>query len=134
MPEIPALEGRLGEDPIQIRAGLDGSYEIVEPGNDRCRGRVDIESIDWQRGTARLQVWVSPRFRSRGYARNALRLIAVWLLDRVGLSQLQLDVPLDDEPMLTAAAAAAFRPIDEVDVEHARGDHVLLVRNRELLD
>ncbi len=134
MPEIPVLEGRLGEDPIQVRAGLDGSYEIVEPDSDRCRGRIDIESIDWQHGTARLQVWVSPRFRSRGYARNGLRLLAVWLLDRVGFSQLQLNVPLDNEPMLTAAAAAAFRPTDEIDVEHERGDHVVLVRNREVLD
>lgn len=181
MPEIPALEGRLGEEPVQLRAasewdipeiliahqddrdlhrrlgaekpptgaqlghrmelaeadrraGRRASYAIVEPDSDYCRGRIDVDAIDWQHGIARLQIWISPHFRSRGYARAALRLIAVWLLDRVGLSQLQMDIPLDNAPMLKAAAAAAFRPTDEIDVEHEHGDHVVLVRRREVLD
>ena len=53
---------QLGREVEQAeRERLSGSsvkLAIVEPGGNDCRGRVEVDEIDWERGAATLRVWV----------------------------------------------------------------------------
>jgi RimJ/RimL family protein N-acetyltransferase len=89
-------------------AGIRLRLTIVEPGSDRCRGRISVHSVDWEVRTAELGIWLAPQARGRGLARDSLRLAAVWLFERCDLETVQLLTEPDNEPMLRAARAAGF--------------------------
>lgn len=174
MPEIPELNGRIGDDVVQLRAisewdipeiliahqddtrmhrrlgarkppsgaqlgmeversdderraGRRVSLTLVEPGQDYCRGRIDVHAIDWEAGRAELGIWVAPKFRGHGFARRALRHAARWLFDVVGLGELVLVTESDNEPMRRAAAAAGFTDRGAVD---RAPDQIALVLTR----
>ncbi|MDE3131416.1 MAG: hypothetical protein KGL16_09710 [Acidobacteriota bacterium] len=61
---------------------------IVELGSNDCRGRVEVDHVDWAQSSARLRVWVVPQLRGRGYERRAAELAGQWLRASVGLDEL----------------------------------------------
>jgi RimJ/RimL family protein N-acetyltransferase len=63
---------------------------IVEPGGTDCRGRVEVDSFDWQEGSADVRVWVAPQLRGRGYEQRAADLAGAWLRSTVGLRELSV--------------------------------------------
>lgn len=73
-------------------AGTGVRLTIVEPGSNDCRGRVEVDGIDWERGSATVRVWVAPQLRGRGYERRAAELAGVWLRERVGLHELSVSL------------------------------------------
>ena len=89
-------------------AGVRVRFTVVEPGSDRCRGRISVHSIDWESGRAELGMWLAPQARGRGLAPDALRLAAGWLFEECGLERVELLTEPDNEPMLRAARAAGF--------------------------
>lgn len=105
-------------------AGTRLAMTIIEPDSDDCRGRVELGSIDWERGEGALRIWVAPDRRGRGYGRRALELFAGWLFAHAGLRELTVSVPPDNTAMLTAARAAGFHP----GPQSASGDVVVLWR------
>jgi RimJ/RimL family protein N-acetyltransferase len=88
----PPTGAQLGSevDDAQARreAGTGVKLTIIEPGNNDCRGRVEVDEIDWERGSAALRVWVAPDRRGRGYEQRAAELAGDWLRSRVGLREL----------------------------------------------
>ncbi len=65
---------------------------IVEPGGNDCRGRVEVDGFDWQRGSANVRIWVAPQLRGRGYEQRAAELAGEWLRSTVGLSELSISL------------------------------------------
>jgi RimJ/RimL family protein N-acetyltransferase len=70
------------------QAGTGVRLTIVEPGSNDCRGRVEVDGIDWERGSATVRVWVVPQRRGRGYEQRAAELASGWLRTSVGLREL----------------------------------------------
>jgi RimJ/RimL family protein N-acetyltransferase len=65
---------------------------IVEPGGNDCRGRVEVDGFDWQRGSAVVHIWVAPQLRGRGYEQRAAELAGEWLRSTVGLRELSISL------------------------------------------
>jgi RimJ/RimL family protein N-acetyltransferase len=65
---------------------------IVEPGTNDCRGRVEVDEFDWERGSARLRVWVAPQLRGRGAEQRAAELTAEWLRASMGIDELTVSL------------------------------------------
>jgi RimJ/RimL family protein N-acetyltransferase len=73
-------------------AGESVKLTIVEPGANDCRGRVEVDEFDWERGSARLRVWVVPQLRGTGIERRAAELTAEWLRSFVGIDDLKVSL------------------------------------------
>lgn len=113
-PPSGAELGRLAEaEPAHRAAGTHVRLTIVEPGDDTCRGQVDIHHVRWDERSAEIGIWLAPRVRGRGWAPRALRLTAGWLFGSSGLERLALNTDNDNLPMIQAARAAGFIEADE---------------------
>ena len=73
-------------------AGESVKLTIVEPGANDCRGRVEVDDIDWERGSARVRVWVAPQLRGRGAEQRAAELTAEWLRTSMGIDELTVSL------------------------------------------
>ncbi|HEX3801802.1 MAG TPA: GNAT family N-acetyltransferase [Solirubrobacteraceae bacterium] len=65
---------------------------IVEPGENDCRGRVEVDGFDWEQGSARVRVWAAPQVRGREYEQHAAELASEWLRTGVGLRDVEVTV------------------------------------------
>ncbi len=74
------------------RSGNWVKLAIVEPGANDCLGRVEIDQVDWDQGSARLRVWAAPQVRGRDYERHAAELASAWLRNAAGLEQLSVTI------------------------------------------
>lgn len=92
----PPTGAQLGHEvddaPARRLAGDGLKLTIVEPGENDCRGRVEVDDIDWERGSARVRVWVVPQLRGRGYEQRAADLAERWLRASAGLSELRVSL------------------------------------------
>jgi RimJ/RimL family protein N-acetyltransferase len=90
----PPTGAQLGSEVDQAQArrlaGESLKLTIIEPGSNDCRGRVEIDTIDWERRSAELRVWVAPQRRGRGYEQHAAALAGNWLRSGVGLDELNV--------------------------------------------
>ncbi len=90
----PPTAAQLGTEVEQAEAhrvnGTGIKLTIVEPGGHHCVGRVEVDGLDWERGSANVQVWVVPQLRGRGYEPRAAELAEAWLRSTVGLRELAL--------------------------------------------
>jgi RimJ/RimL family protein N-acetyltransferase len=107
-PSGAELGRRAEEAAAQRAAGVRAVMAILTPGSEECRGEIEVHGVDWEQGRASLGIWVAPRCRGRGLARDALELTAGWLFSANGLSRLQLLTDPENAPMLRAARAAGF--------------------------
>ena len=62
---------------------------VLTPGSDDCRGRLTLDAIDLEAGTARATIWIAPDRRGRGLAGAALSLARDWLARSCGIEQLE---------------------------------------------
>jgi RimJ/RimL family protein N-acetyltransferase len=77
---------------------------VVEVATDRPVGVIGME-VDWRRQSAELFYWLAARDRGHGFMTRALRLMADWALDEVGLDRLFLII----EPINMASRGVARR-------------------------
>ncbi len=73
-------------------SGSSVKLAIVEPGENDCRGRVEVDEIDWGRGAATVRVWAAPQVRERGYEQRAAEIASDWLRSGVGLEHLNVTI------------------------------------------
>jgi RimJ/RimL family protein N-acetyltransferase len=86
------LGGEVDEASARRLAGDGVKLTIVEPGSNDCLGRVEVDGIDWERGSASVRVWVAPHLRGRGYEQRAAELAGQWLQSSMGLSDLTVSL------------------------------------------
>jgi RimJ/RimL family protein N-acetyltransferase len=92
-PPTGAQLGREVEQELEERlAGRSVKLTIVEPSANDCRGRVDIDTFDWERRTASMRIWAAPQVRGRGYEQRAAELASRWLFDNVALESVVVTV------------------------------------------
>jgi RimJ/RimL family protein N-acetyltransferase len=92
-PPSGAQLGSEVDDAEAVRlAGRGVTFTILEPGSNDCRGRVEVDDVDWSRGSARARVWVVPQRRGRGYEQRAAELAAEWLRSSAGLGELTISL------------------------------------------
>jgi [ribosomal protein S5]-alanine N-acetyltransferase len=89
-------------------AGRGVTLTITEPGDDTCRGQINVHHVDWENARAELGIWLAPASRGKGLGRRALVLAAGWVLRDLGFQRVQVMTEPDNEPMLAAARAAGF--------------------------
>lgn len=91
-PSGAQLGSEVDNDDALRLAGESVRLTIVEPGANDCRGRVEVDEFDWERGSARLRVWVVPQLRGRGAEQRAAELAAEWLRSYVGIDELTVSL------------------------------------------
>jgi RimJ/RimL family protein N-acetyltransferase len=110
-PSGAELGQAIDREPAERASGSHAALTIVEAGGRDCRGRIEVGPVDWADASARLQIWIAPQLRGRGFARRSLELTAAWLLETVGLSSLILEGGAGaGEALVRAATAAGFSP------------------------
>jgi RimJ/RimL family protein N-acetyltransferase len=110
--ERPPSGAELGRriEEAEARRG-DGSgvrFSILAPGDDSCRGQIDLHRVDWEHLRAEAGIWVMAGQRGRGLASAALPVLGRWLFERCGLQRLELLTEPDNLAMISAARRAGF--------------------------
>jgi RimJ/RimL family protein N-acetyltransferase len=85
--------------------GVGYPFVIAAEGGDRPLGVVSLRMTDAAEGRASVGYWTAGSARGRGAATAALRAVAAWALDELGLARVELYV----EPWNTASARTARR-------------------------
>jgi RimJ/RimL family protein N-acetyltransferase len=113
-PPSGAELGRRSEaEPAHRATGTEVRLTILEPGQETCRGQIDVYRVNWDERSAEIGIWLAPQVRGRGWAPRALRLTAGWLFGACTLERLMLFTDPDNESMIQAARAAGFIDADE---------------------
>ncbi len=108
-PPSGAELGRAAERaPAEIAEGVRLELTILEPGEETCRGRIEVHEVRWDHQRAELGIWLAPQIRGRGVAPRALRLAAGWLFDACSFERLTLLTETGNQAMLRAAQSAGF--------------------------
>ncbi len=101
--------GRASEQAAEEWAqGTRAALTIALEHSDTCVGQVILDEIDWEAACARVRIWLAPAVRGRGHGAVALKLAGRWAARELGLARLEAIVPLENEALRRAAAAAGF--------------------------
>jgi RimJ/RimL family protein N-acetyltransferase len=90
------------------RDGTAADFVVVDRETGELLGSVGVQPVDERTGRAEVGYWVSASARGRGVASRALRLVAGWALDTVGLRRLEALVFVENERSHRVAARAGF--------------------------
>jgi [ribosomal protein S5]-alanine N-acetyltransferase len=99
------------------------SFVIAERHSDWGVGSIGLWTGDLDAGRASIGYWVLARARRRGAAGHALRAVASWAFDHLGLARLEVYVEPWNTPSVRTAEAGGFtcegllRQWEEVDGE-----------------
>ncbi len=81
---------------------------IADPDGSGPKGSVSLWAINARHGHAMVSYWVGPGARGRGLATAAVRLLARWAFDEVGLVRLQLYIEPENVASQRVAERAGF--------------------------
>jgi ribosomal-protein-alanine N-acetyltransferase len=109
-PSGAELGRRSDGEASERQAGLGVRFTLVEPGEDVCRGQLDVHRVEWDDGRAELGIWVVPAARGRGLAREALRLAGNWLFTACDLARVEVLTEPANAAMIATARSAGFVP------------------------
>lgn len=90
----------------QWASGESAVFAIVLAGADEYLGGIDVRSGPWPVGE--IGYGVRHEARGRGVATRALRLLARWALDELGLVRVELATDVDNGPSQRVAEKAGF--------------------------
>lgn len=91
---------RLSGDGIQLA--------IAERLSDRLVGGICLKKTFWRRGITEIGYWMAPRDRSRGYATEATRALAVWGLADERIFRVELTAATGNVASQRVAEKAGF--------------------------
>lgn len=93
----------------RLRDTGDGVYFALVPKTDRLVGCAGLKRTDWAALVSEISYWVSPWARGQGYASEAVRAIASWLLGDLQFERLELRVATANTESIRVAEKAGFR-------------------------
>lgn len=96
------------------RQGLALSMAIHDKETDATLGGVNLNSFDWQRGSAKGGYWVVASGRGRGAATRALKLISDWGLGNLPLRRLEMHIEPDNKASIKVATGAGYHEAGSV--------------------
>ena len=94
--------------PRQLRGGELAELAIADAKTDVFLGSIMLHGFRWWASQAEIGYWVLPEARGRGVAARAVRLLAGWALEELGLTRIEAYVPVDNEPSLRSIERAGF--------------------------
>jgi RimJ/RimL family protein N-acetyltransferase len=86
----------------------DASWAITPPQTRNAAGYVALRDIVLKFGYAEITYWVRAPFRGRGLATAAVKLVADWALEDVGLHRLEVKHSVKNGPSCAVATNAGF--------------------------
>jgi RimJ/RimL family protein N-acetyltransferase len=96
----------------QERARLRGeevSFAFVEPSDDEVvLGGGSLYDVDPTQGRAAVGFWLAPEARGRGVATHAIRLVAQWAFEGLGVARLELTCAPDNHASQRVAERCGF--------------------------
>lgn len=93
----------------RIRQSGDGvAFVVADRLTDRFLGSMDLKNADWDTRVAEVGYIVAPWARGRGYAPEALRVLARWLLDDQAFERMELRAATDNHASRRVAEKAGF--------------------------
>jgi [ribosomal protein S5]-alanine N-acetyltransferase len=96
--------------PGWARSGKALELAVADPASDAFWGSIGLWKITWEDERAELGFWIVPGARRRGAAGSAVRLLARWAFDELGLARLEALSDHDNPAAHGALSAAGFRP------------------------
>ena len=91
------------------RLGEQLELAVVEPrDSDVVLGGVSLNNVSPARGRAAVGYWLAPEARGRGVATRAVRLLAGWAFDSLGVARLELTCGPDNHASQRVAARCGF--------------------------
>lgn len=91
------------------RRGEQVEFTLVEPREDAVvLGGASLNGVDLSEGRAAVGYWLAPSARGRGVAIHAVRLLARWAFDDVGLGRLELTCGPDNRASQRVADRCGF--------------------------
>jgi RimJ/RimL family protein N-acetyltransferase len=91
-----------------LAAGTDLAALVVDAGDGRLLGATGIHGIDPETGRCAAGYWVSAGERGRGVAARALRLLARYAFDELGVQRIELWIDPENGPSKRVAEAVGF--------------------------
>jgi RimJ/RimL family protein N-acetyltransferase len=90
------------------REGTSAGFAIADASDDRALGSITLAIKDAADRVAEVGYWLAREERGRGAMTRALRLLARWALDEVGIERLYLRADPDNGPSCAVAERAGF--------------------------
>jgi ribosomal-protein-alanine N-acetyltransferase len=94
-----------------VQAWQDGSragFAIVDHADGAFLGMAGLVQLDLEMAEGEIGYVVAPAARGRGIAGRAIRLLARWAFDELGLMRLEAWIDVANEPSVRAAERAGF--------------------------
>jgi RimJ/RimL family protein N-acetyltransferase len=89
--------------------GTGAEFACTEPDDDNALlGGASVHDIELDQGRASVGYWVAAHARGRGVATHAVRLLAAWAFDELGLARLQLTCGPDNVASQRVAERCGF--------------------------
>lgn len=92
----------------EAAAGTAANLLAVDAADDRLLGSFGVLDIDRASGSGEIGYWVAAAERGRGLATRAVRLLAAWAADELGLTRLQVLPHKDNAASRRVAEKAGF--------------------------
>jgi RimJ/RimL family protein N-acetyltransferase len=97
------------EDEFARRRGEQVQFALVEPSDEATvLGGTSLHGVELDQGRAAIGYWLAPQARGRGVATHAVRLVARWAFDEVGLARVELTCGPDNVASQRVAERCGF--------------------------
>jgi RimJ/RimL family protein N-acetyltransferase len=101
------------------------TFAIVEaPAGDVLLGAAGLNVIDWDQRAADVGYWLAAPARGRGVASRAVRLVASWAFDTIGLERLELRAVEHNHPSRAVAERTGFEAVPAPLIHRPECDHM----------
>jgi RimJ/RimL family protein N-acetyltransferase len=98
------------EDERARRRGEQVQFAVVEPSEDgSVLGGASLHDVEVGQGRGAVGYWLAPQARGRGVATRAVRLVARWAFDEVGLARVSVTCGPDNLASQRVAERCGFR-------------------------
>jgi RimJ/RimL family protein N-acetyltransferase len=101
-------EDYLARSAEEAAAGKSLNLLAVDAGDDRLLGSFGLMELDREPGYGEIGYWVAAEARGRGVATRAVRLLADWAREQLGLTHIDILPHKDNAPSRRVAEKAGF--------------------------
>jgi RimJ/RimL family protein N-acetyltransferase len=91
-----------------LHVGLRAPYAIVTADDGELLGSIALAHFAWEDGRSEVGYWLARAARGAGHATRAVRLIAVWGFEVLGLERIELQAAVDNPTSQRVAERAGF--------------------------
>jgi RimJ/RimL family protein N-acetyltransferase len=98
----------------ELEAGKSVHVLAVDAQDDRLLGSFSVMELDLEPGYGEIGYWVAAEARGRGIATRAVRLLAEWAREELGLTKIDVLPHKENAPSRRVAEKAGFRDTGEL--------------------